>query len=147
MVRRSSADLRSRPEGPPMTQTAPIPTKDQAEEQELAGELELAFAPLHKRCLGTAVGVALGLLVLVATLIHLFRSADDPYPLVLLRQFFPGYEVSFLGALAGAFWGFWLGFVVGWVFAFLRNLTLAITSFVFRARAELEESRGFLDHI
>ena len=68
---------------------------------------------------------------------------------------FVGMAVSVLAVLyfitvkdqPGAFWGFWLGFVVGWVFAFLRNLTLAITSFVFRARAELEESRGFLDHI
>lgn len=118
-----------------------------ASEREFESELDLAFAPLHKRCLGVAVGAALGVLVFCATALHLLRSPDEPYPLLLLQQYFLGFKVSWLGALIGSFWGFWLGFVVGWSFAFLRNLTLAVTSFVFRARAELRESRGFLDHI
>jgi hypothetical protein len=119
----------------------------EAAEREIESEFDLAFAPLHKRCLGVAVGAALGMLVFCATALHLLRSPAEPYPLILLQQYCLGYEVSWLGALIGAFWGFWLGFVVGWSFAFLRNLTLALTSLVFRARAELRESRGFLDHI
>ncbi len=117
----------------------------QAEAHEL--ELELAFAPLHKRCLGIAVGAALALLTFVATALHIVRQSDDPYPLVLLQQYFLGYTVTWPGAILGALWSFWLGFVLGWVFAFVRNLVLAATAIVFRARAELEQTRGFLDHI
>ena len=116
-------------------------------EHELESELDLAFAPLHKRCLGVAVGAALGLAVVAATLVHLARSPDEPYPLVLLEQYFYGFSVTPLGALVGGLWGFWFGFVLGWTFAFVRNLTLAATKVVFRARAELQQSRGFLDHI
>jgi hypothetical protein len=122
-------------------------TETLAAEREIESELELAFAPLHKRCLGVAVGTALGLLVFALTAIHVVRSPGEPYPLVLLQQYFPRYEVTWTGAVIGAFWAFWLGFVLGWMFAFLRNLALAVTAFVFRARAEMRENRGFLDHI
>lgn len=114
---------------------------------ELEHQFELAFAPLHKRCLGVALGSVVALAVALATALSLIRAPGNSYPLQLLGNFFLGYEVSWSGLAVGAFWGFWLGFVVGWSFAFARNLVLAITSFVFRARAELEESRGFLDHI
>lgn len=116
-------------------------------EQELEPELALAFAPLHKRCLGLAIGAALSVLIFAATAIHLVNQPDDPYPLVLLQQYFVGYSVSWAGAGIGALWAFWLGFVLGWTFAFIRNLVLAATVVVFRARAELEQTRGFLDHI
>lgn len=110
-------------------------------------ELALAFAPLHKRCLGLAVGAAFAVLTFAATALHLLRSPDSVYPLVLLEQYFLGYTVSWGGAVLGALWSFWLGFVLGWGFAFVRNLVLAATAIVFRARAELEQTRGFLDHI
>ncbi len=118
----------------------------------LEGELDLAFAPLHKRCLGVAVGCAVALLVIVATLLHLVRAPDEAsvghvLPLHLLSQYFYGYTVSPLGALIGGLWGLWLGFVVGWSFAFTRNFVLAAIKVFFRARAELNENAGFLDHI
>lgn len=116
-------------------------------EQELEEELALAFTPLHKRCLGVAVGVTLALVVALATVLHLLRSPDEPFPLVLLSQYMPGYSVSPLGALIGAGWGFFSGFVIGWFFAFARNVVLAIAKVVLHAKAELAESRGFLDHI
>ncbi len=111
-------------------------------------ELDLTFTPLHKRCLGVAVGIALGALLFTATLVHLVRrGADDPYPLVLLQQYFPGYQVSPMGAFVGLVWGAWVGFVAGWFFAFTRNLVMATTAFVFRARAEMRQSGSFLDHL
>lgn len=127
---------------------APPPTAiDERVDRELDEELVVAFAPLHKRCLGIAVGLVDAALVAGVTLLHMLRSPDEPYPLVLLEQFFIGYEVSFLGAAIGAAWGFWVGFVLGWFFAFARNLVLALASLFFRARAELAQSRGFLDQI
>jgi hypothetical protein len=95
-----------------------------------------------------AVGTVLGVLLLAATLIHLVRlGPDEPYPLVLLGQYLPGYRVSLGGAFIGLGWGFWIGFVLGWFFAFARNLVMAVTAFWFRARAELQQSGSFLDQI
>lgn len=116
-------------------------------EREIEPELDVAFAPLHKRCLGVAVGAVLGLLVFAVTIVHMVRSPSEPYPLVLLRQYFAGYSVTFAGALIGLAWGFWIGFVIGWVFAFVRNAVLAATAVFFRARAEMRENKGFLDQI
>ena len=111
-------------------------------------ELDLTFTPLHKRCLGMAVGAVLGVILFAATLIHLIRMGpDDPYPIVLLSQYLPGYRVSLGGAFIGLGWGFWVGFVTGWFFAFARNLCMAATSFWFRARAELQQGVSFLDHL
>lgn len=130
-----------------MPTTAAQATMDENQNDELTDELDLAFTPIHKRCLGIAVGVVLGASVFTITLLHMLRSPDEVYPLVLLQQFFIGYTVSFTGALIGLVWGLWVGFVLGWCFAFLRNLTLSITAVVFRAKAELAESRGFLDQL
>lgn len=114
---------------------------------ELEGELDLAFTPIHKRCLGVAVGVATALLIFAVTMLHLQRAPDEPYPLVLLSEYFIGYTVSIQGAFIGLAWGFWVGFVIGWFFAFARNFVMGATALFFRTRAEMADNRGFLDHI
>jgi hypothetical protein len=121
--------------------------REQDVPREIRDELDLTFTPIHKRCLGIAVGIVVGVLACSATLLHMLRSPGEPYPLILLQQYFVGYEVSFSGALIGLAWGFWVGFVVGWFFAFARNLALAVTAFAFRARAEVEQGVSFLDHL
>jgi len=106
-----------------------------------------AFAPLHKRALGVAVGCVAGLAFFSVTAFHVvLRPADAP-PLALLSQYFYGYEVSWRGALVGLFWGFFTGFVAGWFVAFVRNLVTAIKIFIFRAKSELSQTKDFLDHI
>jgi hypothetical protein len=110
-------------------------------------ELDLTFTPLHKRCLGVAVGIVVGFAVCLATLIHLARAPGQPYPLILLSQYLPGYRVTYAGALIGLAWGFWVGFVIGWCFAFARNLVLSLTAFWFRARAEVQQGGSFLDQL
>jgi hypothetical protein len=55
--------------------------------------------------------------------------------------------VSWTGLFVGMGWGFVVGFVGGWFFAFCRNLALAISIFITRTRAELAQTRDFLDHI
>lgn len=115
--------------------------------EEIPERLLLAFAPLHKRALGMAIGLAVGLMVFGLTAFHLVIRVDDPIGIGLLREYFYGYEVSWKGALLGFFWGFVAGFAAGWFAAFLRNLVVATSVFVTRTRAELAATRDFLDHI
>jgi hypothetical protein len=110
--------------------------------------LTYAFAPLHKRAMGTAVGLIVGLLIFGLTILHLlvlppFEGAG----LWLLGQYFYGYGITWPGAFVGLFWGFVTGFVVGWFLAFVRNLVVSITVFALRTRAELKQTANFLDHI
>ena len=118
-------------------------------QQEAAIEraLALAFAPLHKRAFGIAIGSAVGILIFAATAVQYVRGPIDGPGLWLLREYFFGYDVSWRGAFVGLGWGFVTGFVAGWFVAFCRNLVIAITVFITRTRAELGATRDFLDHI
>jgi hypothetical protein len=113
----------------------------------LARPLALAFQPLHKRAFGIAIGAAAGALVALATVIVLLQGPDVPLNLGLLAEYFAGYTVSWLGVLIGFFWGFVAGFAAGWFVAFWRNFIVAASLFAVRTRAELQQSRDFLDHI
>ena len=104
------------------------------------------FAPVDKRAFGVAVGAATAFAVVLVTLLDLVAT-NRWEGLGLLSQYFAGYSVSPLGAVIGALWAFAVGFVAGWLLAFVRNLTLALSLFMIRSRAELEEASDFLDHI
>lgn len=116
-------------------------------QESLERELVLAFSPLHKRAFGIAVGTAVGLVIFVTTIMVVLRPPQGGPHLWLLRQYFYGYRVTFPGAFVGFAWGFVTGFVGGWFLAFCRNLMLAAMVFVARTRAELNQTRDFLDHI
>jgi hypothetical protein len=104
-----------------------------------------AFAPVHKAALGIAFGLTAGVVTALVTLAHLLFAHGGGLPLVLLGQFFYGYEVSGPGAVIGFLWAFVIGFVSGWFLAFLKNLFTALWVFAVRAKAEL--TQPFLDHI
>jgi len=117
-------------------------------EPTLPPAVRLAFAPLHKRAFGLAIGAAAAVAIAGATLIYLVRGEGNRGPgLWLLQNYLAGYSVSLPGALVGGAWGLFIGFVAGWFFAFCRNFAIAVSVFVFRVRAELNQSRDFLDHI
>jgi len=67
---------------------------------------ELAFAPLHKRALGMAVGITAGLLVFVGTIFHQVIHSHAEPNVGLLAEYFYGYSVSVQGAFIGLLWGF-----------------------------------------
>jgi hypothetical protein len=117
------------------------------DELSLDQALELAFAPLNKRAFGIALGSAGAVVMALLTIAVLVADRAREFPLGLLGQYFAGYTVSWPGVLIGAGWGFLVAFVAGWFFAFCRNAALAITAFAIRTRAELSETRDFLDHI
>ena len=116
-------------------------------EQAIASRLAMAFAPLHKRAFGMAIGTATGLVVFAMTVVCVLRPPDPAFDLGLLSNYFAGYTVSWPGAFLGLGWGFVSGFVAGWFLAFCRNLMIAISTFLIRTRAQLAQSRDFLDHI
>ena len=109
--------------------------------------LVLAFAPVHKRALGVAVGMVFGLVIFGITAFHLILPEPDEPNLHLLAEYFYGYEVSWRGAFIGLFWGFVSGFVMGWFIAFTRNFAIAVRVFMVRTKAELSQTKDFLDHI
>jgi hypothetical protein len=124
-----------------------LPLAGSATDDESGAHPFLAFAPLHKRALGVALGLVGGLAVFAVTAFHLIALGGSPDPIRLLSQYFSGYEVSWPGAFIGFFWGFVSLFVFGWFAAFLRNLVLATFVFIARTREELRQTRDFLDHI
>jgi hypothetical protein len=113
----------------------------------LEREMVLAFAPVHKRAFGVAVGVAAGLAVFMLTIASLVVEPAGRFDVHLLEVYFAGYSVSVPGAFIGAAWAFFVGFVAGWFTAFVRNFIVAAWIFVARTRAELSATRDFLDHI
>lgn len=116
-------------------------------EERLIPALELAFSPLHKAAFGTATGVAGALLLAALTIVKLLSPRARDFPLGLISEYFAGFSVSWGGVLVGAVWGFTVAFVAGWFIAFCRNLALAIVAFSYRTRAEMTQTREFLDHI
>lgn len=124
----------------------PLPSRPEAA---LPPDLLELFAPLHKAAFGIAIGTTAALAVAAVTLLHVIvqpTSSQAPN-LILLRQFFYGYSVSWQGVFVGAFWAGVAGFVMGWFAAFVRNLVIAVWLFVVRARAALSQASDFLSHI
>ena len=107
----------------------------------------LLFAPLDKRAFGVAIGVAAGLVMFAVTAIDLTLHSPPRSGLAILNEYFAGYRVTWPGAFIGLAWGFAVGFCAGWFLALVRNLVLAISLFLLQTRAELDETRDFLDHI
>lgn len=113
-------------------------------DRSLPPSLALAFAPVHKRALGMAIGLVSGVLVAAVTAFDVVAHPAGGPELELLANYFYGYTVSWPGVAVGAFWAFVAGFVAGWFIAFVRNFVLAGWLLAVRAKAEFN---SFLDHI
>lgn len=112
-----------------------------------ANPLMRAFAPLHRSAMGTAGGIVLGTIIFLATFVSMERDLHSSEHLGLLSQFFVGYSVSLKGAFIGLIWGFVTGYVLGWAFAFVRNVAVWIYLIAMRSRADVEQYSDFLDHM
>ena len=91
--------------------------------------LVYAFARLHPLALGIALGTVTAASLFLATAVLLVRAAiwpphdENVGPLLgLLSNYFPGYAVSWPGALVGLAYGFVLGFGLGVLVACIVNL-------------------------
>ncbi len=124
-----------------------LPGEPEEVEPELPRSAMMLFAPVDKRAFGVAIGTACALGVVALTIAELMLTPNPSIRPELLSQFFTGYTISWRGAAIGGAWGFFVGFCGGWFTAFMRNLVLALSLFLLRSRAELDDSRDFLDHI
>jgi hypothetical protein len=123
------------------------PLRQTETDEEIPRATTLLFAPIDKRAFGVAIGVATGLFIFAMTAVDLVLHNPPWLGLDLLNEYFAGYSVSWTGALIGLAWGFAVGFCAGWFVAFMRNFVLAVSLFILQTRAELDETRDFLDHI
>ena len=105
------------------------------------------LAPVDRRAFGAALGTVCSLAVLLLTLVHLLAPPARGLPLELLSQYWPGYDVSWGGALVGVAWAFAIGFVAGWCAALVRNLVITAWLLITRGRYEVAATRDFLDRI
>jgi protoporphyrinogen oxidase len=87
---------------------------------------ERVFPKLDAPALGLSLGLMTGVLLAVITLFAWQQGDPGVVTAVeLINQFYPGYTVTLLGAVIGFLYAFVTGYLVGWFFAFLRNVTTA----------------------
>ncbi len=106
-----------------------VQVKDEVETEEVVeamrGVLAQVFLKLDRVALGLSLGITSGLLWFLATVLLLLKGGEVVGPnLQLLSQYFPGYRVSATGSMLGLAYGFITGFIGGWGYAFLRNVSL-----------------------
>jgi protoporphyrinogen oxidase len=96
--------------------------------------------------LGAATGLVTGLLLLLATLFLVLKGGPVVGPnLALLSQILPFYDVTPLGSLLGFLYGGALGFIAGWLYAFLRNVSIVLSLATLEFRAKWRLLWGSLD--
>jgi len=107
-----------------------------------------AFAPFDKFSLALSVGITASILMFCATLwLILIEPSMKGPTLVLLKQYFIGYSISFEGAFIGAIYCFFWGFIFGWLFGYLRNMVMGLYIFRVKKISESNNLKEFLDYI
>jgi len=89
-------------------------------------ELARAVSRLNARAWGIATGLLFGLGLFIATLVLVIKGGPNPGPhLSLLRIYFPGYRVTFLGAIVGFVYAFVVGYALGRLIGTVYNRLVA----------------------
>ena len=97
--------------------------------------------------LGAALGIVIAAMTFVATAILVLKGGPAAgIHLSLLSNYWPGYDVSVVGALMGAAYGGGCGFAFGFLTATLRNALLASYLGAIRLWANMSRTY-FLDRL
>jgi hypothetical protein len=88
--------------------------------------IHAAIARLRAHVMAVVFGFSGGTLLFLITIWLVIRGPAAPGEpvgphLELLSQYFPGFEVSWVGSLIGFVYGALTGAVIGWVIAFVYN--------------------------
>lgn len=106
-----------------------------------------SLAKLDGLALGISLGTLFGLVIFFATNILIIKGGDVVGPrLVLLNQYFIGYEITFAGSLIGLFYGFVSGFILGWLIAFLRNFVISIYLHIVKLKSSMSAVNDYIDN-
>ena len=112
------------------------------------GRLAEIFPKVDGVALGVATGAVTGVLLALATLFLVLKGGSVVGPnLRLLGQFLPGYTVTGAGSVLGLFYGLAAGFLAGWGFALLRNVSLFLSLAFLRRRAQMRLLKRFLEFV
>lgn len=116
--------------------------------ESLKEKITHVFPRLDPVALGLSFGITAGILICAATLFLVIRDGTGAGPnLALLSNFVPGFTVTFQGALVGLLSLFVLGFFLGSLLAYMRNLTVLISARVIHRDIELYHLRRLFDFI
>jgi hypothetical protein len=92
-------------------------------------ELESALLRLNARAWGIATGLLLGGGLFLATNFLVVKGGPNAgQHLVLLRVFFPGFSVSFVGSIIGFVYAFVVGYALGRLIGAVYNRLVATAS-------------------
>ena len=109
--------------------------------------IKRAFARMDKLAFAAALGTVSGLAMFLATIWLIIKGGDVIGPnLQLLGQYFIGYTVSIKGAFIGMGYSLFWGFLFGWLFAYIRNLGLALFIYRVKRKTELLSSKDLFDY-
>jgi hypothetical protein len=79
---------------------------------------------LNGRAWGMALGALFAIGIFVATNFLVLKGGETPgQHLGLLGQYFPGYDVNFLGSIIGAAYAFVAGYLIGRIVCGVYNTT------------------------
>lgn len=124
-------------------------TSDQSTElaEAIQGVMADVFLKIDRRAFGLAWGVVGGLLLFLATAVLVVQNGPNVgQNLSLLRNYLPGYTVTWAGSLLGLLYGFLLGFAAGWLTAFIRNATLFLITAAIHRGSERQTLRRILEY-
>jgi len=106
-----------------------------------------SLAKLDGVALGISLGTLFGLIIFFATNILIIKGGEVIGPrLVLLNNYFIGYEISFTGSLIGLAYGFVSGFVLGWLIAVLRNFVVGVYLHIVRLKSSMSAVNDYIDN-
>ena len=110
--------------------------------------MALVLGKVDAVALGVAAGLVSGATLFLMTFFLLLKGGRVVGPtLSLLGQYFPGYTVTPAGALLGLAYGCLAGYVAGWSFAYLRNVTHFLYIGILKRRIQRDRLRKLLDYI
>lgn len=114
----------------------------------LQGVLTGAFPRLDRTAFGLSVGTIVGVILLLVTLlVGLNGEIGSSLALELIGHYLPGYRVTVFGSFLGLLYGFSIGFICAWLFAFFRNSTLLLYFAFVRRHSEAQMLRRFSEYI